>query len=64
MMLMRWPVPAKDLASPSSCFCVQKHVTAADVQRIAQTFFEPKQIALTILGNLDNFRIGREELTC
>jgi predicted Zn-dependent peptidase len=41
-----------------------EHVSAADVQRIAQTFFEPKQIALTILGNLDNFRIGREELAC
>jgi len=25
-------------------------VTAADVQRVAQTFFEQKQIALTILG--------------
>ena len=39
-------------------------VTAADVQRIAQTFFDPKQIALTVLGNLDNFKIGREELVC
>jgi predicted Zn-dependent peptidase len=39
-------------------------VTAADVQRIAQTFFDPKQIALTILGNLENFRFSREELAC
>jgi predicted Zn-dependent peptidase len=39
-------------------------VSAADVQRIAQTFFEPKQTALTVLGNLENFRIGREELAC
>src|SRR5437773_6961381 len=39
-------------------------VTAPDVQRIAQTFFDPKQIALTILGNLDNFKIGREDLAC
>ncbi len=39
-------------------------VTAADVQRIAQTFFDPKQIALTILGNLENFKIGREDLAC
>ena len=39
-------------------------VTATDVQRIAQTFFDPKQIALTILGNLDNFKIGREDLIC
>jgi predicted Zn-dependent peptidase len=39
-------------------------VTAADVQRIAQTFFDPKQIALTVLGNLENLRIGREDLVC
>jgi predicted Zn-dependent peptidase len=39
-------------------------VTAADVQRIAQTFFDPRQIALTILGNLENLRISREDLVC
>ncbi len=39
-------------------------VEAADVQRIAQTFFDPKQIALTVLGNLENFKIGREDLIC
>jgi predicted Zn-dependent peptidase len=39
-------------------------VTADDVQRVARTFFDQKQIALTILGNLDGFRIGREELVC
>jgi predicted Zn-dependent peptidase len=39
-------------------------VEAADVQRIAQTFFDPRQIALTVLGNLEDFRIGREDLAC
>jgi predicted Zn-dependent peptidase len=39
-------------------------VTAADVQRIAQVFFDPKHIALTILGNLEGFKIGREDLVC
>ena len=39
-------------------------VTADDVQRIAQTFFDPKQIALTVLGNLENLKIGREDLAC
>ena len=39
-------------------------VTADDVQRIAQTFFDPKQIALTVLGNLEKFKIGREDLVC
>ncbi|MEO8591716.1 MAG: pitrilysin family protein [Candidatus Solibacter sp.] len=37
-------------------------VTAEDVGRIAQTFFEPKQIALTVLGNLEKLKIGREDL--
>jgi predicted Zn-dependent peptidase len=39
-------------------------VTAEGVQRVAQTFFNQKQIALTVLGNLDGFKIGREELVC
>jgi predicted Zn-dependent peptidase len=39
-------------------------VTAQHVQRIAQTFFDPKQIALTVLGNLENWKIGREDLVC
>jgi predicted Zn-dependent peptidase len=41
-----------------------EQVSAADVQRIARAFFDPKQIALTILGNLDGFKIGREDLVC
>ena len=41
-----------------------EHVTEDDVQRIAREFFEPKSIALTILGNLDGFKISREELVC
>jgi len=41
-----------------------EQVTANGVQRIAQTFFEQKQIALTVLGNLDGFHIGREDLVC
>ena len=39
-------------------------VTAEDVQRISNKFFEPEQIALTVLGHLDNFHIGREDLAC
>jgi predicted Zn-dependent peptidase len=39
-------------------------VTANDVQRISQAFFDPRQIALTILGNLEGFKIGREDLVC
>jgi len=39
-------------------------VTAEDVQRVALTFFDPKNVALTVLGNLDGFKIGREDLVC
>jgi predicted Zn-dependent peptidase len=39
-------------------------VTACAVQRIAQTFFDPRQIALTVLGNLEDLRIGRDDLVC
>ncbi len=39
-------------------------VEAADIQRIAQTFFDNRQIAVTILGNLEGFRLNREDLVC
>jgi predicted Zn-dependent peptidase len=39
-------------------------VDAEAVQRVARAFFDPKQIALTILGNLNGFRIGRDDLAC
>ena len=39
-------------------------VTAAEVQKIAQEFFNPKNITLAMLGNLGDFKIRREELAC
>ena len=39
-------------------------VTAADIQRVSNSFFEPKHIALTVLGHLDGLHIGREDLSC
>jgi len=39
-------------------------VTAAEVQHVAQDFFDPRGVALTILGNLDGFKIGRDDLVC
>ena len=41
-----------------------ENITAGDVQRIAQTFFDPRHIALTLLGNLETLKIGREDLVC
>ncbi len=39
-------------------------VTAGEVLEIARTLFDPKLIALTVLGNLDGFRMTRDELVC
>ena len=39
-------------------------VTAEEVQRVARTFFNQKQIALTVLGNLGDFKIDRDDLVC
>jgi predicted Zn-dependent peptidase len=39
-------------------------VTAAEVQQLAQDIFDPRHIALTVLGNLEGLRVGREELAC
>jgi predicted Zn-dependent peptidase len=41
-----------------------ENVTADDVQRVAQVFFDQKNVALTVLGNLDGFKIVREDLAC
>lgn len=41
-----------------------EQVTAEDVQRVAQTFFDQKNVALTVLGNLDGFKLVREDLAC
>ena len=40
------------------------HVTAEDVQRLAQTLFVPERLALTLLGNLGKMKVGRGELVC
>jgi len=39
-------------------------VSAGQVQKIAQEFFNPKNITLAMLGNLGDFRIKREDLAC
>ena len=41
-----------------------EEVGAEQVQRIAQEFFDPKNITLAMLGNLGEFRIHREDLAC
>lgn len=37
-------------------------VNAADVQRIANTFFQPDLATVAVLGNLDGYKVTREDL--
>jgi predicted Zn-dependent peptidase len=39
-------------------------VSPEDIQRVARDFFDPRHIALTVLGNLEDLHIGREHLLC
>jgi predicted Zn-dependent peptidase len=41
-----------------------EEVTAEQVQHLAQEFFNPERIALTILGKLDGLALTRDNLTC
>ena len=39
-------------------------VTREEVLQIAREFFQPEQVAATIVGNLDGFELRREHLAC
>lgn len=39
-------------------------VTVEDVQQVARDFFQPDQIAVTVLGNLSGLKLSREQLAC
>jgi predicted Zn-dependent peptidase len=39
-------------------------VTSEDLQSLAQHFFKPEQIAVTVLGPLNGFSLDRARLTC
>ena len=39
-------------------------VSREEVQAIAREFFQPKQIAVTVLGNLNGFTLDRSRLAC
>jgi predicted Zn-dependent peptidase len=39
-------------------------VTAEDVRQTANEFFRTEQIAVTVLGNLNNLKLTREQLVC
>jgi predicted Zn-dependent peptidase len=39
-----------------------EQVTANEVQKLAQQFFTPEKMALTMLGRLEGFRLRRSDL--
>ena len=39
-------------------------VTAADIQRVAQELFVAERISLTLLGNLGDLKVDRNQLVC
>ena len=39
-------------------------VTAPDLVTLANEFFRTEAIAVTVLGNLDGFKLTREQLAC
>jgi predicted Zn-dependent peptidase len=41
-----------------------EQVTADEVQRTAQEFFDQKHVALAVLGNLEGLQVSREDLVC
>src|SRR5579884_1288865 len=41
-----------------------EEVTAEDLHQLAQEFFRPELIAVTVLGNLSGLKITREQLAC
>jgi predicted Zn-dependent peptidase len=41
-----------------------ERVTAGEIQETSQVFFDPRHVALAVVGNLEDVRISREDLVC
>ncbi len=39
-------------------------VTREDLLELARAYFQPDQIAVTVLGNLNGLKIARDQLAC
>lgn len=50
--------------TPDEIIACVNAVTAADVQRIANDIFKPEALAVTVLGDLEGFKVEREQLQC
>ena len=49
--------------TPQELIAMLESVTAEEVQHIARGFFQPDQVAASVVGNLNGFKLTREQLT-
>ncbi len=49
--------------TPAELISLLEGVTAEEVQEIARQFFQPELLAASVVGNLDSFRLTREQLS-
>ena len=61
--LARQEIYFKQFFSLTELLARVEQVTAPQVRALAEKFFDPKQMAIAMLGPLDGFRIRRKELT-
>jgi predicted Zn-dependent peptidase len=48
--------------SPTELITMLEAVTAEEVQKVAREFFQPERIAASVVGNLNGFKLDREQL--
>lgn len=51
-------------SSPDEMICHIERVSEDEVQALAASFFKTKQVALTVLGNLNGVKFTRDDLAC
>jgi predicted Zn-dependent peptidase len=49
--------------SPQELIAMLEAVTAEEVRKVAQEFFQPGRIAASVVGNLNGFKLTREQLS-
>jgi predicted Zn-dependent peptidase len=62
--LARQEIYFRRFYTPDQVIAAIERVTREEVQHLAQQFFRPEQIGVTVLGNLDGFKLTRDHLTC
>ena len=49
---------------PSGVAFTIEAVTSADLQNLANEFFQTEKVAVAALGNLNGLKITRDQITC